>query len=365
MKRFFYIISFMVICALIVWILSSFDKVYEPEPYQLEYPLYFGSRYTIPKDNPTTKEGVTLGRMLFYETSLSSGEKISCASCHQQKYAFTDGKDFSQGVDGVKQSRNTMALVNLLWVTNLFWDGRVRGLEEQVKSPLTNVHEMGQPIEVSIKKLKSKRIYYSFFKAAFGDNNITKERIEKALAQFERSLISANSKYDLYLNGKYKPTSSELNGIDLFYKNPNPKSNIRGASCFHCHSGEKTYQELFMNNGLDEIYKDLGRASVTGQSYDNGRFRVVTLRNIALTAPYMHDARFKTLEEVIDHYSDHVANSKELSPFLQNNSNTTGGTQLDLTKQEKRDLIAFLHMLTDSTFIKDQRFSNPFNKKRL
>lgn len=361
MKRSLFTLLFITVSVLMLILPSSFYKIHEAEPYELEYPSYFGNRYTIPKDNPTTKEGIALGRMLFYENSLSANNKISCATCHQQKYAFTDGKDFSIGVEGVKLTRNTMALVNLLWVNNFFWDGRVKGLENQVEFPLTNPHEMGQSIDVSIEKLKAKKIYYDFFRKAFGDDRITKDRIEKALAQFERSLISANSKYDQYLQGKYKPTASELNGIELFYRGPNPQKNTRGASCSHCHSGEKTYQELFMNNGLDEFYKDGGREVITGQSYDHGRFRVVTLRNIALTAPYMHDARFKTLEEVMDHYSDHVVKSKSLSPFLQNNSNTMNGDQLDLSKQEKQDLIAFLNMLTDSTFITDKRFSNPFN----
>jgi cytochrome c peroxidase len=332
----------------------------QPHPYRLEYPAYFGDHYSIPEDNPETAEGVALGRMLFYEKALSAGNKISCATCHQQQHAFSDGKRFSSGADGVSQPRNTMALVNVLWTRNFFWDGRTRGLEHQVDTPLTNIHEMGQSFEVSIKKLRARKYYARRFAAAFGNARITRERIEKALAQFERTLISCNSRYDRYLQGTYQPTASERNGIRLFYNSPDPARGIRGASCSHCHGGPKTYEELFMNNGLDSVYRDAGRATVTGRGYDTGRFRVVTLRNIALTAPYMHDGRFKTLEEVVDHYSDHMIESRYLSPFLRNNSNTLHGSGLDLTPQEKKDLIAFLHMLTDSSFITDKRFSNPF-----
>jgi len=355
-----HITTISVLAVITIALISASQKNVRPSPYKLAYPAYFGNRYQIPPDNPTTVEGVVLGRMLFYETALSANDKISCATCHRQKRAFTDGKDFSEGVDGIKQTRNTMALINLLWTKNLFWDGRTNGLENQVDTPLTNVHEMGQSLSVSIEKLKTKKVYAAKFKAAFGNEAITKDRIKKALAQFERILISANSKYDQYLQKKYKPTASELNGIALFYGSPNPEKNVRGASCSHCHGGPKTYEELFMNNGLDSIYKDIGREALTKQHYDKGRFRVVTLRNIALSAPYMHDARFKTLGKVVDHYSEHIVKNKQLSPFLQNISNTPGGKQLNLTSSEKRDLVAFLNMLTDSSFIKDKRFSNPF-----
>lgn len=350
---------------ILVAVLSSSFDTQHPHPYKLAYPAYFGNHFIIPDDNRETVEGIALGRMLFYEKALSATGKISCATCHQQVHAFCDGKDFSDGVDGVKQRRNTMALINVLWTKNFFWDGRAKSLENQVDTPLTNIHEMGQSFDVSVIKLKAKRFYAEKFKAAFGDENITKSRIEKALAQFERTLISCNSRYDQYLQGKYHPTTSELNGIRLFYGDPEAAKGLRGASCSHCHGGPKTYEELFMNNGLDSVYSDAGRAAVTGQDYDSGRFRVVTLRNIALTAPYMHDARFKTLREVVDHYSNHVVKSKQLSPFLQDDSNALHGSQLNLTQQEKQDLIAFLNMLTDSSFITDKRFSNPFIIKKM
>lgn len=363
MRRKNNILLVVVAMALLVMLLDSSFDTEHPHPYQFKYPAYFGDHYVIPGNNPETMEGVALGRMLFYEKTLSANNKISCATCHRQEHAFCDCKDFSEGVDGVKQPRNTMALINVLWTNNFFWDGRSKGLETQADSPLTNIHEMGQPFAISVGKLKEKKFYFAKFKAAFGDSNITKDRVEKALAQFERTLISCNSRYDQYLQGKYQPTTSELNGIRLFYGEPNAAKGVRGASCSHCHGGPKTYQELFMNNGLDSVYRDAGRAGITGQDYDSGRFRVVTLRNIALTAPYMHDARFKTLKEVVDHYSEHIVKSRQLSPFLQNNSNTLHGGQLDLTEREKKDLIAFLNMLTDSSFITDKRFSDPFALK--
>lgn len=331
-------------------------------PLKIVYPDYFGGRIDIPAGNPTTQQGVLLGRMLFYETALSANNRLSCAGCHQQKFAFTDGRRFSRGADGTLQPRNSMSLANLLWVRHLFWDGRAAGLEQQAETPLTATHEMGQSLEASAARLRNKKSYAAYFKDAFGSDSITGETIVKALAQFERTLVSANARYDKYLQGQYQPTASERNGIALFYTNPDPARNIRGAACGHCHGGPKTFTELFHNNGLDSMPQDPGREKITGQPYDKGRFRVVTLRNIALTAPYMHDGRFNTLEEVVSHYNEHIVANELLSPFLQNNSNTAGGRLLGLTPQEKKDLVAFLNMLTDSSFITDKRFSNPFLK---
>lgn len=195
---------------------------------------------------------------------------------------------------------------------------------------------MGQSLKVSVQKLRNKKIYAVRFKEAFGTDSITGEKIVKALAQFERTLVSANAHYDKYLLGQYQPTPSELNGIRLFYTNPNAENNIRGAACGHCHDGPKTFSNLFHNNGLDHIPADAGREKITRNNQDRGRFRVATLRNIALTAPYMHDGRFKSLEEIIDHYNEHIIQNNTLSPFLQNISNTSHGKSLDLTLEEKK-----------------------------
>jgi cytochrome c peroxidase len=331
----------------------------ETGPYQFVYPPNFGNRINIPQDNPTTKQGVYLGRMLFYEKKLSANNTVSCSSCHQQQKAFTDGKAFSDGVDHVLTARSSMSLANLLWTRNFFWDGRAASLEEQAIFPLTNPHEMGQPLEISAKKLNETTIYPALFKLVYGDETITGNRIVKAISQFERTLISCNSRYDQYLRNAYQPTPQELKGMELFMNAPQPEKGIRGANCAHCHGGTKNYMELFHNNGLDSIPKDKGIETLTGLASDRGRFKAPTLRNIALTSPYMHDGRFKTLEEVVDHYSEHVIESVSLSSFIRGVSNDKNGKALNLRPDEKKDIIAFLNMLTDSTFISDPRFSDP------
>lgn len=330
-----------------------------PVPYKLKYPANFGSRFTIPPDNPTTQEGVYLGRMLFYEKRLSANNKLSCESCHEQQRAFTDGRPVSMGVDGSLTPRSSMSLANLLWVRNFFWDGRSQGLEEQAAFPLTDPHEMGQTLAESVEKLQKTAPYPALFQSAFGENGITQQNILKALAQFERTLISADSPYDRYLAGQYQPTTAELRGMQLFENGPDPRRGIRGDNCGHCHGGPKTFKELFHNNGLDSSFTDPGREKVTGQPMDKGRFRVPTLRNILLTAPYMHDGRFKTIEAVLDHYSEHIQQSATLSSFLEDISNEEGGKSLSLAPQEKQDIIVFLGMLTDSTVITNPAFSNP------
>lgn len=340
-------------------VLLSFIQPSTPEPYQLNYPAYFGSRFTIPEDNPMTREGVQLGRMLFYETRLSKNNQFSCASCHQQKFAFTDGSSFSTGIDGTPTKRSAMSLANLLWVNNFFWDGRAGSLEAQAVVPLTDAHEMGQPLGESVVKLKKTANYTALFKNAFGTSEISEDRILKAIAQFERTLISANARYDRYLNGQPVLSEQELRGMTLFMTNPLPAKNIRGAECGRCHGGPKIFQELFHNNGLDKEPKDVGRMEVSGQEIDRGRFRVPTLRNIALTSPYMHDGRFNTLDDVLNHYSEHIQQSESLSPFLAEASNEVDGKGLLLRSDEKKDIIAFLKTLTDSTFISSPEFSNP------
>ncbi len=342
--------------------LKKEDDNLEQGDYVFKYPSYFGNRINTVPDNPTTKQGVYLGRRLFYEVRLSANNSMSCGSCHMQSKAFTDGRKLSDGVDGSHTDRNTMALVNLLWNRKFFWDARSGSLEEQAGFPMVNPHEMGQSLAVSVRKLQSTTYYPALFRVVFGDEKITSERIVKALAQFERSLISADSKYDGYLNHTVQLTDAEMRGMVLFNTTPNPARSIRGANCSHCHGGPKNYLELFHNNGLDKVYEDAGIGAFTGLEADQGRFKVPTLRNIALTAPYMHDGRFATLEEVVEHYSEHVQHSGALSAFLQNASNDQGKIAVNLKPQEKKDLIAFLNTLTDSTFVTNLQFSNPFIK---
>jgi cytochrome c peroxidase len=249
------------IMALLVFVLSgwaSLTDITETGPYQFVYPANFGNRISVPDDNPTTKQGVYLGRMLFYEKRLSANNTLSCASCHKQEKAFTDDKAFSEGVDHVLTSRNAMSLTNLLWSRKFFWDGRAASLEEQAVFPLTNPHEMGQSLADDSKKLSNTTLYPALFKLVYSDGAITGDRIVKAISQFERTLISCNSRYDQYLRNAYKPTEEELKGMHLFMNGPDPEKGIRGANCAHCHGGVKNYMELFHNNGLDSIPKDAG-----------------------------------------------------------------------------------------------------------
>lgn len=321
-------------------------------PYPLQIPNTFGHRYTIPADNPMTVEGVALGRYLFYDSLLSKNNTISCSSCHRQELAFTDGFTLSIGVSGRPTFRNSMSLANLLWVRDFFWDGHSKTLEDQALIPLAHPDEMGLAPEKAAQKLQQTTFYPLRFLKAFGTDQITPELMAKALAQFERTLISANSPYDQYLQGKYTLTPAEKRGMDLFMRGSNREQTIRGANCAHCHGGAQFFQNRFHNNGLDASPLDPGRQEVTGFDEDFARFRVPTLRNIALTAPYMHDGRFKTLEDVVNHYSDHIAQSTTLSADLRG--------MIALTAQERQDLVAFLHTLTDQEFIRNPAFGNPF-----
>jgi cytochrome c peroxidase len=356
---FFPLVGLAVPIFLLLLAVSVSDGPYKPTPYVLEYPAYFGGRYSIPADNPLTEEGVLLGRMLFYESRLSKDNQISCAGCHQQHRAFTDGKALSKGVDGFSTKRNSMSLANLLWVRNFFWDGRASSLEAQAIFPLTDPHEMGQSLEAAVEKLERDAVYRNSFRQAFGTDGITPDRIFKALAQFERTLISADAPYDHYLEGKYTLTLLEAEGMQLFMGNASMQASLPGANCAHCHGTPKMYKELFHNNGLDKEAKDLGRMEFTGQETDRGRFRVPTLRNIAVTAPYMHDGRFATLEEVLDHYDLHIQASETLSPFLRDVSDAASPQRLMLKAEKKKAIIAFLHLLTDSTFLTRPDFANP------
>lgn len=365
----------LVIVCLIVYACSSSNSIepevpFAPTPYNLNTPFYFGENFQIPEDNPTTEEGVGLGRMLFYETRLSGDNTQSCASCHIQSKAFTDGNQFSEGIDGLKGTKNAMSLTNLLWQKRFFWDGRSTSLEEQSLIPIEDPIEMHETLENAVAKLQADTEYPVKFRLAFGSDSITADNIGKALAQFERTLISDDSRYDQYLRGEYQPTEQELLGISMFQTHPIPEIGLRGGNCGDCHvgamlSGELTGFQGFHNNGLDSD-ADLkpGLQSVTGNEFDKGKFKAPSLRNIALTAPYMHDGRFNTLEEVLEHYDEHIQRSATLDPLIIEASNeiVVSGEpiKLHLTDTEKEAILSFLHMLTDSTFIQNEKFSNPF-----
>jgi cytochrome c peroxidase len=335
-----------------------------PTPYTLVLPAGFPTP-VIPADNPLTNEGVALGRMLFYETKLSSNNTMSCGSCHQQNKAFTDGLAKAVGVDGITNPRGTMSLTNVLWSNTLTWDGAFSTLDAQAHKPIENPIEMHQSLAMGVTKLQNTTTYPPLFQAAFGTKIITSDLLLKALTQFERTLISSNSRYDRFMKTQQGLSVDERAGLKLYSEHISPRI-VRGAECFHCHTlplASSNFAAQFFNNGLDVTFVDLGRGGVTILPTDNGKFVAPTLRNITLTAPYMHDGRFNTLEQVLDHYSDHVQmNSPGLDVNLIQGINDPifNPGRMGLTATEKRQVIAFLKTLTDSTFTADKRFSDPF-----
>ncbi len=323
-----------------------------PEPYILEYPNYFG-KPKLPQDNPLTKEGVELGKKLFFSPLLSSTNQISCASCHKPQFSFADNQNFSEGVFGNKTALNVPHLINLAWNPGPFgWEGKSLTVRNAIENALISPLEMDVNFNVIIPKLEKIQEFKLFFKKAFPNTSqpITKENLLKAIEQYTLTLVSSNSKYDLWKQGKLEPNESEKKGFELFFKSPKPNEQ-RGAGCGDCHTGHITTNGLFMNNGLFPI--ENGLSNFTQNLFDKGKFKVPSLRNVELTAPYMHNAKFKTLEEVIEHYNSGVHVSEFTSPILIYQQNELGNSpNLNLTSQEKQDLIAFLKMFTDTLVLK-------------
>lgn len=307
-----------------------------------------------PSYNPTTNWGATLGRVLFYDNALSANQTISCASCHHQENAFADTGAFSTGFLGGHTGRNAMAIVNMRFSRTFFWDLRANGLENQVIMPIENALEMGMDTVLLVNRVVSLSYYPPLFEKAFGTRIVTAQRIRYALAQFIRSLVSYRSKYDEGVSSNFANFSQEeTDGMNYFLSGQ--------FACNQCHSTQNFYERDARNNGLESIAVDSGRALITGDPNDIGKFRVPTLRNVALTAPYMHDGRFRTLDQVIEHYNSGVQSSPTLDDRLTTNL-TVGGPpiQMNMTTYQKQALIAFLNTLTDQTFISDPKFSNPF-----
>lgn len=300
----------------------------------------------LPADNPLTKEGVALGRQLFQDTRLSVNNTQSCASCHTQDHAFADERRFSLGAQQQVGRRNAMPLFNLAWHPGFFWDGRAKTLREQVLMPIQDKNEMNETLPNVIAKLNASPEYQTSFSKAFGSPGITTDRIARALEQFLLTFISQESRFDRAARKVVELTESEKRGLQLFVTEFDPQRGLRGADCFHCHGGTLFTSQPFANNGLELSADDLGRMAVTKDETDRGKFKTPSLRNIALTAPYMHDGRFTTLEEVVEHYSSGVRRSPTLDPNLAKHPET--GIQLNA--QEKADLVAFLKTLTDETF---------------
>ena len=294
-----------------------------------------------PQDNPLTAAGVALGQQLFHDTRLSINDTQSCASCHTANAALSDPRRVSFGAEGQAGTRNAMPLFNLAWKPSYFWDGRAPTLRDQVLRPIQDPTEMHETLDHVVTKLAD---LAPQFESAFGSQDITSDRIARALEQFLLTQISATSRMDRTLTHGEKLTEQEQRGFQLFFTESDPRHGIQGADCFHCHGGAHFTNNQFLNNGLDAEFTDLGRFKVTGKESDQGKFMVPSLRNVALTAPYMHDGRFTTLEEVIDHYDHGLKSSATLDPNLAKHIPQGG---LHLSPEDKSALVAFLKTLTD------------------
>jgi cytochrome c peroxidase len=339
------------------------DITYQPIPYKmpnLDSALGFLSM-PIPTDNPLTVEGVELGRRLFYDPILSGDSTQACASCHKQNLAFTDGNAVSKGVTGQFGRRSSMSLENIGFMNKgLFWDGRTNSLETQALLPVEDPIELHHNWTNLETKLRQHADYPTRFRKAFGIQNkseINKLLAAKAIAQFERTLISGNAKVDKIRRHEagFEFTVDELAGFELFFN----VGLAADAQCGHCHSGTLYTNHLYENNGLDSAltlndFRDKGLGGFNQNPNDNGKFRTPSLRNIELTAPYMHDGRFNTLEEVVTHYASGGHYSETRNPFLPQIRD------LQLTARKQRQLIAFMKTLTDTSFTTNPNFKNPF-----
>lgn len=311
-----------------------------------------------------TNEGATLGRVLFFDKQLSYNNQVSCASCHMPEKAFADDVAFSKGLNGDFTTRNAMTLTNMDKAGSFFWDSKTSSLEAAVLMPIQNHIEMGfENLNLLESKLNKIGYYQRLFKNIFAVNRITRNEISSALAQFVRSINSANSRLDQEMElGFPNFTAQEMMGKNIFEKN-----------CATCHTGitfpdfsfggyESPGGTGFANNGLESVYKDKGVEQFRLKISDGeGFFKIPNLRNIELSAPYMHDGRFKTLEEVVEHYNNGIVWNKDLDPNLLNPNNPNQAKKMNLSRSDKDALIAFLKTMTDRTILTDVRFSDPFN----
>ncbi len=332
----------------------------DPTPLSLTLPTYF-PELPNPSDNPLTVEGVALGRRLFYDPILSADSTLACGGCHTQALAFGDSRRFSQGIHGDMSRRQAPSIINPAWLLNgVFWDGRAADLEEQASKPVPEPKEMSLPWPDAIARLEADPAYRDLFCAAFGSSEITMERVVKAIAQFERTFISANSKFDQWKRGEIAFTPMEQRGYVFFLTEGK-------GDCFHCHLEPLFAEPLFgtasfHNTGLDSIVVDGGRAEISGNAADMGKFKAPSLRNIMVSPPYMHDGRFTTIDEVLAHYNGgflHGRPPTDLDPLVDPLINkralrpTMSAADLDTLK-------AFLNTLTDTDFLTNPNLSNPF-----
>jgi cytochrome c peroxidase len=333
--------------------------VFKPTPYTISVPQGFPTILNIPEDNPMTVEGIELGRYLFYDGRIAGraneDKYMSCSSCHIQGNSFIIGlpRPHPFGLDGTPTHHAMLPLINLVWNPGTFgWNGSVQSIEQDVLAVITDPNEFNSTHVAVVNAISEIAGYKEMFKNAFGTDEVNIDRIAKAIAQFVRTLISADSKFDKYLKGEVQLSASELNGFVLF-------TTEEGADCFHCHgsSGNPLFTtHLFYNNGKDTIFDDpYDRYSITGDPMNTGAYKASTLRNIEFTAPYMHDGRFNSLDDVINVYSHQLVWSPYIDPLMHHIS--TGGNQL--TPDEKVNLKAFLLTLSDTAFIQNPHFSSP------
>lgn len=346
-------LTILVICLL------AFKAPWETSNYEFPKLKYF-PEMPLSVSNPVTNEGFDLGKHLFYDPILSKNKDFSCASCHKQESAFADAQNtFSIGNQEVLTKRNTMPLFNLAWYPSYFWDGRAASIEEQVFHPVRDPNEMNLSWEEATQRIQASPFYVKKFKMAFGNQEIDSVLISKAIGQFLRTLISNGSKYDKVLEGKTFLNKEEYAGFVLM-------NDMTKGDCLHCHTTDGNAlgtTAQFSNNGLDQIlvaseFKDKGLGEFTKKESDNGKFKIPSIRNLAFTAPYMHDGRFQTLEEVLDFYSEGVQKSVTVDSKM--GQAHTGGVHL--SDIEKKQIIAFLNTLNDTLFITNPKFSKPVNE---
>ncbi|HEX4888250.1 MAG TPA: cytochrome c peroxidase [Luteibaculaceae bacterium] len=307
-------------------------------------------------DRRITLEGIELGRRLFYDPVLSADSSMSCGSCHQQQYAFGSPNPSDTGISGIRQPRNTLPLFNLVWYDSFFWDGKTDVLEHSPLFAVSNPNELNLPWIEAARRISSHSLYPPLFRRVYGNRPIDSLLIADAIGQFMRSLLSNQSKYDRVIAGKEIFNEEEKMGFVLV-------NDMTKGACLHCHPTDSDARGsigTFANNGLDDYRSlanaDIGKAALSGKSLDTGRFKIPSLRNLLFTAPYMHDGRFATLEEVMHFYNQGVVDGPHTDPRM--TFSHRGGSALN--PSETRAVIAFLKTLSDSSFVQDARFSNPW-----
>jgi len=313
------------------------------EPFGFKKQTYFPDPAYQFEGNHQTYQSFELGRALFYDPVLSSDSTVSCAMCHEQPHGFgSHSTALSVGVNGAIGTRNSPAIFNMAWSPAFMWDGGINHIEVMPIAPITNPVEMNETLANVVAKLQQSGRYRKLFKQAYGTEEVTEQKLLKALTQFMMMIISDNSKYDKVRRGEASYTTAEQEGYDLFVQ-----------KCSQCHTEPLFTDYAYRNNGLDAVFTDLGRAMITQQPGDQGKFKTPTLRNVELTYPYMHDGRFFTLNQVLEHYNAGIEQSSTLDPAL--------SSGIPLTNTEKLRIITFLKTLTDYDLLNNWSLSDPPN----